>query len=129
MQTSRNESNFIKIVSKLTFVHFWNKKWHPYPPIQTMNRKGANDIDSSSLMWPNNIHLAIIHIISIMQITRQLISMGLVVVIWLILMLIQTQFLPHSLFELDDVDYGYHLYIDNINTRDVQHIMLSFLQK
>lgn len=66
-----------------------------------------------------------------MQITRQLISMALVVVIWLILMLIQTQFLPHSLFELDDVDYGYHLhvYIDNINTRDVQHIMLSFLQK
>lgn len=64
-----------------------------------------------------------------MQITRQLISMGLVVVIWLILMLIQTQFLPHSLFELDDVDYGYHLYIDNINTRDVQQIILSFLQK
>lgn len=64
-----------------------------------------------------------------MQITRQFISMGLVVVIWLILMLIQTQFLPHSLFELDDVDYGYHLYIDNINTRDVQQIMLSFLQK
>lgn len=46
-----------------------------------------------------------------MQITRQLISMGLVVVIWLILMLIQTQFSPHSLYELDDVDYGYHLYI------------------
>lgn len=64
-----------------------------------------------------------------MQITRQLISMGLVVVIWLILMLIQTQFLPHSLFELDDVDYGYHLYIDNINTSDIQQIMLSFLQK
>lgn len=64
-----------------------------------------------------------------MQITRQFISMGLVVVIWLILMLIQTQFLPHSLFELDDVDYGYHLYIDNINTRDIQQIMLSFLQK
>lgn len=64
-----------------------------------------------------------------MQITRQFISMGLVVVIWLILMLIQTQFLPHSLFELDDVDYGYHIYIDNINTRDIQQIMLSFLQK
>lgn len=61
-----------------------------------------------------------------MQITRQFISMGLVVVIWLILMLIQTQFLPHSLFELDDVDYGYHLYIDNINTSDVQQVMLSF---
>lgn len=64
-----------------------------------------------------------------MQITRQFISMGLVVVIWLILMLIQTQFLPHSLFELDDVDYGYHIYIDNINTSDIQQIMLSFLQK
>lgn len=44
-------------------------------------------------------------------------------------MLIQTQFSPHSLYELDDVDYGYHLYIDDINTSDVQQIMLSFLQK
>lgn len=66
-----------------------------------------------------------------MQITRQLISMGFVGsnLANIYLMLIQTQFLPHSLFELDDVDYGYHLYIDNINTRDVKQIMLSFLQK
>lgn len=64
-----------------------------------------------------------------MQITRQFISMGFVGSNLANINAHSDTILPHSLFELDDVDYGYHLYIDNINTRDIQKIMLSFLQK
>lgn len=58
--------------------------------------------------WPYNVHVTMIYIAAVMRITRQFISGGGGVLIWLILMLIPDTILIASL-EMDNMDYGYRL--------------------
>lgn len=59
--------------------------------------------------WPYNVHVTMIYIAAVMRITRQFISGGGGVLIWLILMLIPDTILIAFTLEMDNMDYGYRL--------------------
>lgn len=97
---------FIKIISKLNFVHFWNIKWyHVIPQYKWIDRNGANTFIKVALQRSCNYDL---YSSSYADNTTIYFWWG-GVLIWLILMLIPDTILIAFTLEMDNMDYGYRL--------------------